>query len=77
MVEAVLSGSIVEDYSEQKRALLCGRTMLTPNVEIYLHVLCEYADPVTWNLLPPIFQTKTSGRVRRFGDEERKGNSYD
>ena len=46
MVEAVLSGSIVEDYSEQKRALLCGRTMLTPNVEIYLHVLCEYADPV-------------------------------
>ena len=46
IVEAVLSGSIVEDYSEQKRALLCGRTMLTPNVEIYLHVLCEYADPV-------------------------------
>src|SRR5437867_2816698 len=46
MVEAVLGGTIIEDYPDAKRALLCGRSMLTPGTEIYLHVVCEYADPV-------------------------------
>ena len=46
MVEAVLNAKVIEDYSESKRALLCGRTMLSANVEIYLHVVCEYADPI-------------------------------
>ena len=46
MVEAILSGTIIEDYPDDKRALLCGRTTLSPNVEIYLHVVCEYADPL-------------------------------
>ncbi len=46
MVEAVLSGTFIEDYPDDRRALLCGRTMLSPNVEIYLHVVYEYADPV-------------------------------
>jgi hypothetical protein len=45
MVEAVLSGTIIEDYPDSKRALLCGRTMLSPNVEVFLHLVCEYADP--------------------------------
>ena len=45
MVEAVLSGTIIEDYPDDKRALLCGRTMLSPNVEVYLHLVCEYGDP--------------------------------
>jgi hypothetical protein len=30
MVEAILDGIIVEDYSDAKRALLCGRTILSP-----------------------------------------------
>jgi hypothetical protein len=46
MVEAVLSGTIIEDYAADKRALICGKTSLSPNVDIYLHVVCEYADPV-------------------------------
>ena len=45
MVEAVLDGTLIEDYADVKRALLCGRTMLSPDTEIYLHVVCEYADP--------------------------------
>ncbi len=45
MVEAVLGGTIIEDYADDKRALLCGKTSLSPNVDIYLHVVCEYADP--------------------------------
>ena len=45
MVEAVLNAKVIEDYPESKRALLCGRT-LSANIEIYLHVVCEYADPI-------------------------------
>lgn len=46
MVEAVLGGMIIEDYADDKRALVCGMTGLSLNVGIYLHVVCEYADPV-------------------------------
>ena len=46
MVNAVLDGMIIEDYADNERALICGRTSLSPNVDIYLHVVCEYADPV-------------------------------
>lgn len=45
MVEAVLNGSIIEDYADAKRVLVCGKTVMTAT-EIYLHVVCEYADPV-------------------------------
>ena len=46
MVEAVLAGSIIEDYPDEQRALVCGPTALTERVQIYLHVVCEYADPL-------------------------------
>ena len=46
MVEAVLEGSIIEEYTDDQRALICGKTSLSQNLSIYLHVVCEYADPV-------------------------------
>lgn len=46
MVEAVLGGSIIEEYPDDQRILVCGRVYLLENVAIYLHVVCEYADPV-------------------------------
>ena len=46
IVEAVLNGSIIEDYADAKRVLVCGRTMVMTATEIYLHVVCEYADPI-------------------------------
>jgi hypothetical protein len=45
-VEAVLEGSIIEEYPDDQRALICGKTSLSQNVIIYLHVVCEYADPI-------------------------------
>ena len=45
-VEAVLNGSIIEDYADAKRVLVCGKMMVMSPTEIYLHVVCEYADPV-------------------------------
>lgn len=46
MVEAVLTGRIIEDYLDSLRALICGRTSLSPGVDVFLHIVCEYADPV-------------------------------
>lgn len=46
IVEAVLNGKIIEEYVDEQRVLVCGRTTLSVNVVIYLHVVCEYADPV-------------------------------
>jgi hypothetical protein len=45
MVKAVLAGKIIEEYPVAQRALVCGRVELMPNVSVYLHVICEYADP--------------------------------
>ncbi|MCL4706755.1 DUF4258 domain-containing protein [bacterium] len=46
MVEAVLNGKIIEEYPDDKRVLICGRVNLLERIFIYLHVACEYADPV-------------------------------
>ena len=46
MVEAVLNGKIIEDYPTEQRVLICGQVALTETVRVYLHVVCEYADPV-------------------------------
>jgi len=45
MEKAILSGRIIESYPDEKRCLVCGRIMLD-SVMLYLHVVCEYADPV-------------------------------
>ena len=45
MVEAILEGRIIEEYPDDQRALVCGSTRIG-NVSLYLHVVCEYADPV-------------------------------
>ncbi len=46
MLEAVLDGIIIEDYIKDQRALICGKISLARNANVYLHVVCEYADPV-------------------------------
>ena len=46
MVAAVLDGAIIEEYPDDQRVLICGRTTLWENTVIYLHVVCEYADSV-------------------------------
>ncbi len=48
MVEAILSGQIIERYPERQRVLICGRATLEPKTWIYLHIVCEqnYSDQV-------------------------------
>lgn len=45
MVEAVLNGSIIEEYPEEQKVLICGRITLLKTTSIYLHVVCEHSDP--------------------------------
>lgn len=46
IIEAVLNGSIIEEYPDEQRVLICGATTILETTSIYLHVVCEYADPV-------------------------------
>jgi len=46
MVETVLEGTIIEEYPEDQRTLICGKTSLSQRLDIYLHVVCDYADPI-------------------------------
>lgn len=44
MLEAIFAGTIIEDYPDDQRVLICGRTTLATTTSIYLHVVCEHAD---------------------------------
>jgi hypothetical protein len=46
IIEAVLDGKIIEEYPDSERVLICGKTTLAEDVSIYLHIVCEHADPV-------------------------------
>ncbi|HRQ38433.1 MAG TPA: DUF4258 domain-containing protein [Chloroflexota bacterium] len=46
MIEAIMNGQIIEEYPDDERMLVCGQTKLLDEITIYLHVVCEYADPV-------------------------------
>ena len=45
IIEATLMGKIIEEYPLEKRALVCGETMIGDDLKIYLHIVCEYGDP--------------------------------
>ena len=44
MVEAVVPVKLLR--STKQRSLFCGQVKLNHNISIYLHVICEYADPI-------------------------------
>ena len=46
IVEAILGGTVIEEYPDDRRVLICGRATIGENLSIYLHVVCECADPV-------------------------------
>jgi len=46
MVVAVMNGEIIETYPDEKRDLVSGQVFLTETMKTYLHVVCEFADPV-------------------------------
>ena len=69
IIEVILNGEIIEEYLEEERVLISGRTMLQDGVPVYLHVVCEHAHPVLIEFItayipdelqwePPTFQLR-------------------
>ena len=73
MVEAVLSGTIIENYLGDSRALICGMTSLSPKTDIYLHVVCEYADPVYIEFVTAYIPDEEEWESPPFRRREKKG----
>ena len=46
IVEAILNGRIIEEYPDDQRVLICGSITVAKGSSLYLHVICEYADPL-------------------------------
>lgn len=46
MVEAIINGTLIEKYPDDQRALICGQANLDEATTVYLHIVCEYTDPV-------------------------------
>ena len=46
IVEAILGGMIIEEYPDDQRGLICGKSSLSASHDIYLHVIYEYSDTV-------------------------------
>lgn len=46
MIEAIINGAIIEEYPDDQRALICGQAKLDEATTVYLHVVCEYTDPL-------------------------------
>jgi len=57
--QVILKGKIVESYPEEQRVLICGKTTLLGNVDVYLHVLCEHADPVWLDIVTAYIPDET------------------
>ena len=69
IVEAILNGRIIEEYPDDQRVLICGSTTIAEDLHLYLHIVCEYADPVYTEIItsyiPNAFQWETPPFRRR------------
>lgn len=45
MVETLLSGQIIEQYPERRRALIYGQATLESRTRVHLHIVCEQNYP--------------------------------
>jgi hypothetical protein len=72
MVEAVLNGAIIETYHEDRRVLICGHSVLLENGTIYLHVVCEYIDPVYIEFVTAYIPDESQWELPTFTRRRRK-----
>ena len=73
IVEVIFNGRIIEEYPSEQRVLICGSIKSVKNMYLYLHVVCEYVDPVYTEIItayipdefqwenPPIRRRKRKG----------------
>jgi hypothetical protein len=51
LVQSALNGTIIEEYPDEQRVLICGQVTLRETSRVYVHVVCEYADAVYVELI--------------------------
>jgi len=73
MVEAVLQGTIIEEYPDDQRVLVCGQTTLVESVVVYLHVVCEYVDPMYIDFVTAYIPDSQQWASPPFRRRDRKG----
>ena len=73
IVEAILNGTIIEAYPEDQRVLICGRANLFEKVVVYLHVVCEHADPVYVEFVTAYIPDEDKWQRPHFARRKRKG----
>ena len=71
IVEAIFSGDIIEEYLDAQRVLICGAVLLD-DITIYLHVVCEYADPIYIEFVTAYIPDETQWIPPTFRDRRRK-----
>ncbi|MFN8453744.1 MAG: DUF4258 domain-containing protein [Anaerolineae bacterium] len=74
MVEAILQGRIIEEYPDDKRLLICGKTSLAATVTIYLHVVCEYRNPNYIDFVTAYIPDETQWHPPNFIRRNEKGD---
>ena len=72
MVEAILSGHIIEEYPDDQRVLICGKTSLSTTTTIYLHVVCEYRDPTCVEIVTAYIPDETQWYPPNFVRRKKK-----
>jgi hypothetical protein len=59
IVEAILNGRIIEEYPGEERVLICGSITRAKNMFLYLHVVCEFADPLYIEIVTGYFPNES------------------
>lgn len=72
IVNALTTGQIIETYPHDRRVLVCGYTTFPKSVKIYLHVICEHADPVYLELITAYIPDETLWEKPEFQRRKRR-----
>lgn len=51
VIEAIINGREIERYQDRCRLLIYGRPYLTERVKLDLHVVCDYFDPTSVDIV--------------------------
>jgi hypothetical protein len=56
---AIATGIVIEHYPERRRCLICARVRAANGRLLWLHVVCEYNDPMTIGIVTAYVPSST------------------
>jgi hypothetical protein len=70
IAEAICNGRIIEEYPDDQRVLICGSAIIG-NSNLYLHIVCESADPVYAEVVTAYIPDKAQWEIPPFKRRKR------